>query len=753
MSRPTYEELENRVIELEKVEVEHKRTVEVLTIEQNTRRILMELLPDPIAVKDTDGKYSDCNNAAIEILSNVTGQKDLKKSDVLGKTDHDFLSRDLADKFKEQEQSIISGDLSQINTKVINSEKSLYSLNSKIPFADSKGNIIGLMCVNLNITGSRRAKDALEKEHNIYLTLINTLPDPIYVKDTEGRFVIGNESCIKQLSKVSGQNNLTLKDIIGKTDHDFLPKELADELWDREKEIILKNKPQINEIRPDKHNSKFSQNTKIPFVDPKGKTEGLVCINHDITKRKQIEMELRRKQLLNEQLLDSLPHAAMLISKDRKVLAANKIAIDVGTKIGGYCWKEFGKCASLSPSNRKLAEKNPDAKDIKCTFCKADKCLNYNELINDPEVQAFYKIWDTYWIALDKDTYLHYAIDVTERRQAEEKLKKSEEKYRSLTNNLNMGIYRSSFGDVNKFIEVNPAMCKIFGYSSKEDLLAENISDIYENPEDKEKFNRNILKDGFVKNEEIVFKRKDGTTFTGIDNCITVKNGDGKVIYYDGIVDDITERKKAEAEILIQKTYFEELLQSSPEAVVLHDLNGKVEIINRKFTEMFGHTIDDIKGKMIDSLIIPENLYEEADSNSKKLARGIEIEIETKRKHKSGNTVDVSVLGSPIVIENRQIGTYCIYRDISERKRGEDEKEKLIADLQKTLEEVKTLQGLIPICAKCKKIRNDKGYWEQIESYISHRTEAEFSHSICKTCAKELYPDIDLDKIYKNEKK
>jgi len=83
-------------------------------------------------------------------------------------------------------------------------------------------------------------------------------------------------------------------------------------------------------------------------------------------------------------------------------------------------------------------------------------------------------------------------------------------------------------------------------------------------------------------------------------------------------------------------------------------------------------------------------------------------------------------------------------QDIERRKQTEKEKERLIAQLQKALNEVKTLSGLIPICAQCKKVRDDKGYWSQIESYIHERSDADFSHSICPTCAEILYPDIKL---------
>jgi hypothetical protein len=81
---------------------------------------------------------------------------------------------------------------------------------------------------------------------------------------------------------------------------------------------------------------------------------------------------------------------------------------------------------------------------------------------------------------------------------------------------------------------------------------------------------------------------------------------------------------------------------------------------------------------------------------------------------------------------------------IYKRKHMQKEREKLIADLQDAIAKINTLKGLLPICSNCKKIRDDKGRWEQIESYIREHSEAELTHSICPECAKKLYPDLDL---------
>jgi two-component system cell cycle sensor histidine kinase/response regulator CckA len=129
------------------------------------------------------------------------------------------------------------------------------------------------------------------------------------------------------------------------------------------------------------------------------------------------------------------------------------------------------------------------------------------------------------------------------------KLKKSEKKFRTLTENINVGIYRAIPDAKGNFIEANPAIVNMFGYKNREEFLSLNVVDLYRNPEDREKFKAKISKNGFVKDEEQKFKRKDGTNFTGSVSAVAVKDEKGKVIYHDSIIEDITERKRAEEEI------------------------------------------------------------------------------------------------------------------------------------------------------------------------------------------------------------
>jgi uncharacterized protein with PIN domain len=98
----------------------------------------------------------------------------------------------------------------------------------------------------------------------------------------------------------------------------------------------------------------------------------------------------------------------------------------------------------------------------------------------------------------------------------------------------------------------------------------------------------------------------------------------------------------------------------------------------------------------------------------------------------------VEISTFPIKIKGKAL-VLSIARDITERKKIEIEREKLIKDLGASLKKIQTLSGLIPICAWCKKIRDDKGYWESVEAYIGERTKAEFTHGMCPECAEKYW--------------
>lgn len=188
--------------------------------------------------------------------------------------------------------------------------------------------------------------------------------------------------------------------------------------------------------------------------------------------------------------------------------------------------------------------------------------------------------------------------------------------------------------------------------------------------------------------------------------------------------------------------YLAAIVESSDDAIIGKALDGTILTWNPAAARMYGYSAEEVKGKSI-SMLIPEARPEELPPMYDKIRQGERVKrCETVRVRKDGTIFDVSLRISPIKDEKgRLIGVSSIERDITVRKREENERLKLIQELREALANIKTLKGLLPICASCKKIRDDGGYWQKVELYISSHTDAEFTHGICPDCMQRLYPE------------
>lgn len=207
---------------------------------------------------------------------------------------------------------------------------------------------------------------------------------------------------------------------------------------------------------------------------------------------------------------------------------------------------------------------------------------------------------------------------------------------------------------------------------------------------------------------------------------------------------DITARKRAEMALLESEKRFRMVLETNPDPVVVYDMEGKVTYLNPAFTQIFGWTLEERTGKKLYDFV-PEDSWPETRMMIDKVVAGESFSaIRSYRFKKDGKKIPVSISGSSYRDKKGNISSIVVnLQDITHQKQVEEEREKLIKDLQDALAEVKKLSGLLPICASCKKIRDDKGYWNQIEAYIQEHSEAKFSHGICPECFKKLYPDLD----------
>lgn len=198
------------------------------------------------------------------------------------------------------------------------------------------------------------------------------------------------------------------------------------------------------------------------------------------------------------------------------------------------------------------------------------------------------------------------------------------------------------------------------------------------------------------------------------------------------------ERRKGEGAL----AHLAAIVESSGDAIIGMDLDGHITSWNSGAEKIYGHSRTDAIGQMI-SIIAPPISAGEIPRLFEKIKRGERVErYETIRVKKNGAPIDVSLTISPIKNSSGEvIGVSAIERDITASKRAEVERKRLIDELSEALARVKTLSGLLPICASCKKIRDDKGDWEPVETYIKARSDADFSHGMCPDCMARLYPE------------
>lgn len=184
---------------------------------------------------------------------------------------------------------------------------------------------------------------------------------------------------------------------------------------------------------------------------------------------------------------------------------------------------------------------------------------------------------------------------------------------------------------------------------------------------------------------------------------------------------------------------FKAFFEHSPLAIMYTDADGTITTCNDNASRLFGAPKEKLIGFSYRS--IRDELMRAAIA---KALSGQKSRFEGEYLTVTGNVLtNMSANFSPAFNPDGSVsGVIGIFEDITERKLVEKDRERLIRELQDALSKVKKLSGFLPICAACKRIRDDKGYWNQIESYIRDHSDIDFSHSICPECAQKLYKKI-----------
>ncbi|MFH1950881.1 MAG: PAS domain S-box protein [Pseudomonadota bacterium] len=396
------------------------------------------------------------------------------------------------------------------------------------------------------------AEDSLRQSEERFRSIVESTTDCILVWDREYNYIYANQAAIDHVGT-------TRDKVIGKNIYDGLGHipEFMD-LWKgRIDEIFATGRTmRVEDKIPVGDKVIFRESVLSPILDADGRMFAVSVVYRDVTDRRQAEQALKTSQerLTHlAQIINFLPDATFAIDTEGKVIAWNQ-AIENMT--GKKAQEMLGK-GDYEYAIPFYGERRPVLIDIVGNWDKEiEKKYQYvrregESLISetyDPLVKSGGTLWNKASLLYDNNGAVIGAIesirDITDRKVAEEVLRESEERYRTLVDNLPVSVYRNLPGPEGQFLMANPAFCNMFGFKNEEEVKKVAPADLYANPEEREQYSDNLIEKGVVENDERTLVKRDGTpVHTSITSRVVYRK-DGEVSHFDSIMLDITEQKR-----------------------------------------------------------------------------------------------------------------------------------------------------------------------------------------------------------------
>jgi PAS domain S-box-containing protein len=340
-----------------------------------------------------------------------------------------------------------------------------------------------------------------------------------------------------------------------------------------------------------------------------------------------------------------------------------------------------------------------------------------------------------------------------------------------------------------KIIEFNKTAHSDLGYS-REEFAKLHVSDIdpFQNPEEIKKSMREVLKKGEAE-FEVRHRTKEGE-IRDVHVITRVVNFCGRRVF-QAIWHDITERKQTEEILSNYREHLEDLVRArtaelaaanerlqkdmarrrraedklreseeryhrifddGPLGIVTFSPSFRILNTNTAMYEMLGYTGQELSGRGLEDVTYSEDREKTIELSRQLLGGDIPLfQLEKRCIKKNGDILWTNMTTTALRNQDGEVlYGLCMIEDISNRKLAEQERERLIQELQVAMASIKTLRGLLPTCAWCRKIRDDDGYWKKVETYIEEHSDASFTHGICPECLQKNDPGAYKEYVDKN---
>jgi PAS domain S-box-containing protein len=688
-------------------------------------KILFDLIPNPMFYKDVDGKYLWCNKA----FENALG---LEREDIIGKTDYEITSKDIADLFSELDKSIKRNkETSFYESSILHADGLMYdTIVSRTPNINENNEVVGVLGIVTDITEQKRIEKELKFAQSKMEVLLNSGPQLIFILDSEFKIQAFNRNASKFAKDLYG---------LSLNEGDYILKFLSDDLFERFKNNLKKalngEEVQSEENLIESNGNELWMQIYYSPIFHETVDEKLVCITCvPITERKIAEKRLYKQLRFQEMLVNistnfvakidisegvnkALKNMGSISGADRVYIFINNYEKETISNIYEWCaegidsqieslqdisfdtipwWmKKIVAGESINIGDVSLMSSDA-AKEKEILEMQDIKSLLVLPIYCDKKVIGFIgfdsvkvkKDWN------DENLYLlklgsEIIGNAFERQNNERILANSEEKYRELFDNGNRCIFVNKFMEntlIGDFIEINKLACDKLGYS-KDEFKELSFFNLLENKElYLEKLSKALKEENYIIEADI--KRKDNTIIPFEIQIHVFSLQDEKVILT--VANDISKGKEANKKI----KQLSLAIENSPNSVVITDINGKLEYVNPKFSELTGYSFEEIEGKNIGILksgYHDKNFYRKVWSE---ILSGNEWRGEFYNKRKDNSRYWEYTSIAPLKNDEGKITNFISVReDITHRKVMEEELKASNDELKEAIDKLKITQS------------------------------------------------------------
>ena len=544
---------------------------------------------------------------------------------------------------------------------------------------DDDGNIVGILGVSRNTTDRKRMEESLKESEENLTIIFDSVPGLIFYKDRENNFIKVNRALADSMG-------LTKEEMEGKSLFDLFPEEQAEEYWKDDLQVIESGMPKMGIIEPmeTSEGTMWFRTDKVLYKDEEDNTVGIIGFAVDITERKRVEEALREEKAFTEDTLNSLKDAFYVLGMDGRFLRWNKAV----TQTTGY---SDGEISSMTVQDfYETSSEQRQQAFLETLIKEGHASIEENIITKDGRLIPYY-ISATLLKDHEGNPTAVCAVgrDITERKKHEEELRKSEEKFRFMTESMNDIAYTVDMELNTTYVSEN--IENILGFSTEERMkqsLYEQIT-----PESLEFVGKRIAEElqrdgeeGVDPDrkviEEVDYCHKDGSIVTLETTASFIRDEEGNPVGIYGLARDVSERKQWEEELKESEERYRLILNMSFIGVIIND-GTDIVYVNDKFLEITGYPREHFKGRgEALELLVPEE-FEVVNDNVYRTLKGESVDqpYDVKMVRSDGKIIQVQLITSLISLQGRP-AVLTIIQDVTERKKAEEEIKRINTELE-----------------------------------------------------------------------